>query len=230
MIEVCAALLARATLARRRPRRTPGVGTPSRRASPWMIRASLRCSAARAPGLKFASSIRWPWSSRTRLAANPPSSASRTRAGSTPAAGRQDQRLGDRLDGGSHDQLVGGLGDLAGAAVADVDDPATHRLEHGPGALERLGPAADHDREAARDRPCLAARHRRVEEVDARRPRAGRPIRGRAADRRCSCRPRPHHGAGPRPARRSRRSPPRRRADRAASGPRRPTRARRRPA
>ncbi len=42
-------------------------------------------SSTRAPGSKFRSIIRWPWSSRTRDEANPPRSAWRTFAGSTPA-------------------------------------------------------------------------------------------------------------------------------------------------
>src|SRR3990172_3730724 len=66
--------------------RKPGRSTPAWRAVSRMMRASFSWIATRPPGVKSRSSIRSPWTSRTRLAAKPPSSASRTRAASTPAA------------------------------------------------------------------------------------------------------------------------------------------------
>ena len=70
---------------------------------------------------------------------------------------RQDECFAHGLDGGSHDELVGGLGDLAGTAVADVDDPGTHGREHRSGPFQGVGRAAHHDRQAGRDGPGLAA-------------------------------------------------------------------------
>ena len=60
------------------------------------------------------------------------------------------------------DNLVAYLGDLAGSRGPDVDDRRPERPEHGlrPGK-GGLAPA-HHDRERPRDRPLVAAAHRRV--------------------------------------------------------------------
>ena len=132
------------------------------------MRASLRCSAARAPGPRSSRrASAAPWSSSTRLAANPPSSASRTLPALTPAAAARTSASADGLDRRRDDELIGGLRDLTGPASPDVDDPTAHRLEQRPRLLERLRPAADHDRERLLAGADLAARHRRVEQVDA---------------------------------------------------------------
>ena len=73
--------------------------------------------------------------------ANPPISACRTLAGSAPALRREQQGLADRLDGQGDDDLVGDLGGLAGADIADQGDVLAHQIEQRLDPVEgRLGP------------------------------------------------------------------------------------------
>ena len=77
-----------------------------------------------------------------REEANPPISACLTLAGSAPALRGEQQRLADRLDRQRDDDLVGDLGGLAGADVADQRDVLAHQIEErlDPGRRRASGP------------------------------------------------------------------------------------------
>ncbi len=100
-------------------------------------------------------------------------------AGIDALAGREFQGFRDPQQGGGNGDLVAGLGHLAGAAAADVDDTVAKHLEqwqHPP--VCRLG-TPHHDRQGAGLGARLAAGHRRVQQVDA----APRESRGEIAGR-----------------------------------------------
>ena len=82
------------------------------------------------------------------------------------ALARQCERLADGGQRAADDELIARLADLAGAGLADVDDPLriAHRFEDRPHRLDRSRVAADHDRERAVDGADLAAADRRVEQ------------------------------------------------------------------
>ena len=75
--------------------------------------------------------------------------------------------LRDRFDGQRDDDLVGDLGRLPVAVLADQRDVLAHQLEQRLHAVECRLWAADHDRQRGRLGPDLAARHRRIQVVAA---------------------------------------------------------------
>jgi hypothetical protein len=77
------------------------------------------------------------------------------------------QRLGQALDDAGDAHLVHHLGDLARARRADQGDRLGVGVGHRLGPVERALLAAAHNRELAALGARLAARHRRIDEVDA---------------------------------------------------------------
>ena len=108
---------------------------------------------------------------------------SRPRSTSRPAFCGERDAFGQRLDEPRDADLVEHLRELAAARAAHQRHRASVMGEHGLGAREGFGIAADHDRELAVLGPGLAARNRRVEESDApgrrRRVDLARDLRGR---------------------------------------------------
>ena len=104
-----------------------------------------------------------------------------TVATSRPGLAREVQRLGEALHDARDRDLVDHLRELARARGPDQAHRLRERADHGLGRRERLGVAADHDRELAVLGAGLAARHRRVEAVHA--ALARRPPRSRARRR-----------------------------------------------
>ena len=97
---------------------------------------------------------------------------------------RQRQRFADPQQRARNRHLVAELHRLARADRTAVRDRLAHRLEDRAAALQRVGLAADHDRERPRLRARIAARNRRVKQLHAtlRQPRPDLP-RHRRADR-----------------------------------------------
>ena len=67
---------------------------------------------------------------------------------------------------GSHD-LVGSLGDLPGARLADMRNRLAHGLKYGHHPFQGFGWATHHDRQRPLDRPNFAAADRRIQAQDA---------------------------------------------------------------
>lgn len=80
---------------------------------------------------------------------------------------RKSEGLGDRQHAHAGDDLVGRLGDLAGAASADMDDVPAHAREGRLGFGEGRFGTTGHDRQRAGDGADLAAGNRRIHEIDA---------------------------------------------------------------
>ena len=137
----------------------------------------------------------------------------KARAQDTRVAGRGGEELverprveplpdGDRAglrDGGHRragDEVVAELRRLAGAVTAHEHDQPAERLEERPGALERVLPAADHDRQRRVRRAARPTADRRVEDVQLRA--LGRePSRERRRARRHVDEERPRPGSRP---------------------------------
>ena len=122
----------------------------------------MKCSTTN-PGSKLRFSTRGARFSSVQHAGRAAANRLQHRLEIQPGARAVEQAFADANHGAGDHDLIAHLRVLAGAGPALVDDVLAHDLEERRHARDRVGVAADHDRQRRVARADVAARHRRVD-------------------------------------------------------------------